>query len=636
MRRTPTALSLLATTPLALLLASCAEPPPPPNPSRAVIGGYVGERPPPSAPPVSPSPSPTVPPAPAGSSPVATAGGTLLALTHGGANRVVVGDVDDHRLVVVDLGLQAVVRTVQLAEGEQPRRLVELPDGRVAATLSRDALVIITPDGEAEPVRVPVCALPRGLALDAAEDRLLVVCREGLLVEVPLATLAAARSTRLPRDLRDVVVAGERIYVTRFKSAEVLLLDRALTLQHAVSLSIPTGELALATAVAWRAAALADGSLRVLHQRARVMVGLEQVPELSGGSEQGLRYGGVVSGGPPCARPVVTPAISVVHPDGTVLHGPALARSTLMVDVAVRGGEVLMADAGALTRRDGRPVRHFSVAELGLTSPQVPLPAPSSCAAIVDDQSPDPTGALASVGEAVVGSVAFDKHGRAVALIDAPLTVVHGLIRIPLGSTSRDTLGHRLFHQDAALGVACASCHPEGEEDGLVWNLPLPRRTPALGGGLLDSAPFHWAGDLRTLDALYAEVFQGRMGGDPLNAHQSTALTRWLEAMPAIDVPTPLDPAAVARGAQVAARPALGCNTCHVGATRRVSVDVGTGEALQVPSLRGLMFRAPYLHDGCATTLEDRFGRCATPGHGQTGGLTARDQADLIAYLESL
>jgi hypothetical protein len=63
---------------------------------------------------------------------------------------------------------------------------------------------------------------------------------------------------------------------------------------------------------------------------------------------------------------------------------------------------------------------------------------------------------------------------------------------------------------------------------------------------------------------------------------------------------------------------------------------VGTGGAFQVPPLVGLGWRAPFLHDGCAGTLADRFGSCATSGHGNTSSLSSGDLSDLVAYLETL
>ena len=55
-----------------------------------------------------------------------------------------------------------------------------------------------------------------------------------------------------------------------------------------------------------------------------------------------------------------------------------------------------------------------------------------------------------------------------------------------------------------------------------------------------------------------------------------------------------------------------------------------------MPSLLGIGNRAPFLHDGCAATLADRFGPCATSAHGNTGALSTANVADLVSYLESL
>jgi cytochrome c peroxidase len=71
--------------------------------------------------------------------------------------------------------------------------------------------------------------------------------------------------------------------------------------------------------------------------------------------------------------------------------------------------------------------------------------------------------------------------------------------------------------------------------------------------------------------------------------------------------------------------------------TNNSTVDVGTGRAFQVPSLLGVAYRAPYMHGGCAGTLEDRFGSCGGGDrHGNTSALAAGQVADLVAYLKSL
>jgi cytochrome c peroxidase len=57
----------------------------------------------------------------------------------------------------------------------------------------------------------------------------------------------------------------------------------------------------------------------------------------------------------------------------------------------------------------------------------------------------------------------------------------------------------------------------------------------------------------------------------------------------------------------------------------------------KVPSLLGVAVRAPYMHDGCAATLRDRFGACGGGDlHGKTSTLSETQLSDLIAFLESL
>ena len=65
---------------------------------------------------------------------------------------------------------------------------------------------------------------------------------------------------------------------------------------------------------------------------------------------------------------------------------------------------------------------------------------------------------------------------------------------------------------------------------------------------------------------------------------------------------------------------------------------MGTGIALQVPSLAGLGTRAPYMHDGCAATLFDRFSLECGGGdmHGFTSQLGEADIRDLVAYMLTL
>ncbi|MDF2692168.1 MAG: surface antigen protein, partial [Labilithrix sp.] len=116
------------------------------------------------------------------------------------------------------------------------------------------------------------------------------------------------------------------------------------------------------------------------------------------------------------------------------------------------------------------------------------------------------------------------------------------------------------------------------------------------------------------------------------------ALRSWLVRLPAPHVSPAADTEAALRG-KVLFESVAGCSGCHSGAklTNNETVDVGTGGAFQVPSLLGLGVRAPYLHDGRAATLLERFGPAGGgDAHGTTSQLDAAAVDDLVRYLESL
>jgi cytochrome c553 len=210
---------------------------------------------------------------------------------------------------------------------------------------------------------------------------------------------------------------------------------------------------------------------------------------------------------------------------------------------------------------------------------------------------------------------------------------------VPLSLVSRDDTGHDIFHAAAGAAIACASCHPEGGDDGHVWLLDnLPRRTPSLRGTIAGTAPYHWPGDETDLVALANDVYSGRMGGGMLTSDQMSALTDWVSNVPAPAAPSWVDPAAASRGQAIFNRSDTACSTCHSGPkfTNNLTMNVGTCGAFQVPPLVGVGWRMPLMHNGCATDFGDRFGKCATPGHGAIASLGAQDIADLSAYLESL
>ena len=126
-----------------------------------------------------------------------------------------------------------------------------------------------------------------------------------------------------------------------------------------------------------------------------------------------------------------------------------------------------------------------------------------------------------------------------------------------------------------------------------------------------------------------------RMDGTYLSTANREGLLQWLDGLPAPRYRTDRDSPQVLLGETLFAE--TGCDSCHIpqGAPLQDLFDVGTGGAFVVPSLRGVGARAPFLHDGCAATLEERF-LCGGDQHGEVDDLTEEDLQALIAYLQTL
>jgi mono/diheme cytochrome c family protein len=189
--------------------------------------------------------------------------------------------------------------------------------------------------------------------------------------------------------------------------------------------------------------------------------------------------------------------------------------------------------------------------------------------------------------------------------------------------------------------IACSSCHPEAGEDGHTWQFSAgPRRSQTLEGGASTRAPFHWTGDLNNWDALVDEVMLKRMSlAATVDKSQRTALSDWLDSVPKAATADDLDAASVERGKAIFNGSQAACASCHSGSdyTDNKLHDVGTGAAFITPSLVDVNMRAPLFHDGCAVSLEGRFGPCGGGDrHGITSKLTQADQADLLSFMRSL
>ena len=562
-------------------------------------------------------------------------GGTML-VTHDG-NRAYIADPDRDRIAVLDLNSGA-TKDIALQAHDEPGRLIEDGAGRIQVALRRGgALVTITND--AVSARRAVCAEPRGLAWDAKTDLVHVACATGELVSFPAGGGDATRSIIVDRDLRDVIVQGAGLLVTRFRSSEMVTLDATGAIVSRVSPltvhrfdtsgmgggPVPdtgngTGLIDAPPAVAWRTLALSDGSVVMAHQR-QVQ---QQLQTTQGGYGQG------------CGHGPVEPAMTLVRPGGAPEALAPFMNGALPVDMAfdATSSHVAVAMAGNGT------------VQLASTNLVLANHDDDGCGGgdkgggggddiTIDNQMGAPT------------SVAFRPNGQLVIFYpEAPAVVIQDGAKMvqhfQLGGDFGYDSGRSLFHTQTAVGIACASCHPEGRDDGRIWDFGGEgiRRTQNLGGHVMQRAPFHWVGDMSDLPTLMQAVFSVRMSGGEATRSQKLSLGPWLDRIPAPAPTAGLDAAAVARGNTLFHSQAVGCNSCHNGdiMTNLQIVDVGTGGKFKVPSLVGIAGRAPYLHDGCATTLKDRFSpTCGGAAlHGKTSQLTPPELGDLVTYLQSL
>jgi hypothetical protein len=528
----------------------------------------------------------------------------------------VASDPELDRVWIVDLDGKRVVGDVHLQPGDEPGRAVEDLSGRIHVVLRKGgALATIDPvDGSV--TRRAVCPTPRGLAYDEDQDVIHVACADGTLATFPAAGGAALRTVRLDRDLRDVVITNGHLYVSRFRAAELLEVVADGTVAQRITLPpLTSGNHTSAPEVAYRTVALPSGDLLMLHQRAQV-----EAVKVDGT----IYYG---SGFDLCEfAGIANVAISHVVPG----EAPAVAGTLDLVEVAVDlavspgGNEVAI----ALPRLEPDLVNVVTYSRSLVTPPDG---TPPGCI---------PWTPHASQGQAI--AVAYDAQGRLVTQTRDPAALQVGNDTILLPGTSMSSAGISAFYRDTTSGLTCASCHPEAGDDGHVWTFSDqgPRRTQNLRGGVTSRAPFHWSGDLANMPQLLNEVLVKRMAGTPLLDEEIIQLGAWLDAQPALVAPPPADPEAVARGRALFEDPLVGCTGCHDGPqlSNHQIVDVGTGAPFKVPSLIAVGYRAPYLHDGCAATLADRFGTTCGGGeqHGHTEQLDAGQIADLVSYLESL
>ncbi len=243
-------------------------------------------------------------------------------------------------------------------------------------------------------------------------------------------------------------------------------------------------------------------------------------------------------------------------------------------------------------------------------------------------------------------------------------------------------LGKVLFHDasDRRLSqdgyIACAACHPDGAEDGRVWDFTdrgegLRNTIDLRGRRGAGHGPVHWTANFDEIHDFEHDI-RSRFGGaglmededfdahaEPLGAPKA-GLSAPLDALAAYVTSLGSYPRSPYRAADGSRTPeaergeqlfrALDCLDCHSGedltdSASRERHDVGTTretsgqrrggplDGFDTPTLRGVWATAPYLHDGSAETLRDAL---LVVGHGNAGLLVEADMEALLAFLLQL
>ena len=555
---------------------------------------------------------------------------------------------DRTRVVAADPGADRVsihtrgsgeVSQVALPPGSEPFR-VHIDQNLAFVTLRGTGSIASVDVNRAALVdQAEVCPEPRGVAVSG--DSVYVACASREVVELDR-RLRVRRSVPVATDLRDIVVEeGVGIWVSRFRSVEVLRLGEDLEILDVMEPRFVSRGGRFVPRVAWRMRAHPVSGVVVLHQMAtQRTISLDLPPQTDTGKaphDSGGRPGGgspYGAGGDLCSEDgLVSARFSRFSQTSAPRMSGPLEPGMLPVDFDL----VLISDVGY----------RYTLAAGSVGGDFGGTPGWAQI-------NRDPFGSDDCVRPAIVGlnhqnggfvtSVATMADGYPMAYTRWPSAMysLEGVLDVPADPAPR---GHeasaRLFHEDAGAGIACASCHPEGQDDGHTWNFDGlgPRRTQNLAGGVLARSPFHWDGEFDGLDGLMADVFVRRMGGEPPTEGGVVMLGEWLHGIRAVQT-TPEHPGLVAEGRELFHSVQVGCAECHFG-PQLADHQLHTVhlEPTRTPSLTGVGNRGPWMHTGCATTLQERFTDASCGGgntHGRTSHLTEGQVEALVAYLESL
>jgi mono/diheme cytochrome c family protein len=585
------------------------------------------------------------------------AGSTIVLVRRGDRQLALVADSEAKVVRMLDTKTDQELRVTPL-EG-MPSQLVVSSEGRVFVALRDRAEVDVleaTPDSEPTlrvAARVATAEEPMGLSLTPDGRSLLVACGWGHALDVfATKTLEHRFRVGMAREPRAVVTSedGALAYVSHASASLVSVVDLEAP-EHevdAVRLDQPDFQHE-GQQLQWRQGyALASTEFGVLAPGVTAETGDTTV--------RSATYGGVDA----FSAPAESFAVNVVHPHAPGGRGEGDAPSRLLgmsagngcllpraaaYDAAGQWLAVACEGQDQVWRMDARPTGNAgrqAVWQVGGEPTGLAFDGGTRALFVWSQRSHTVTSMDMDAWHP--SSTQAEETQHVVAL--GPRVEVADAVAV----------GRELFHltgdsRISSDGRACASCHPDGRDDGLVWATPDgPRQTPTLAGRLSGTAPYGWNGARSTVKTHVTSTVK-RLGGTGLDDDAMNALVAYcmhMDEPPRAaekDATAPVETdTRVAEGRDLFESSSTGCASCHMSdgtftdGNRHDVKSKAKGDPhrrFDTPSLRFVSGTAPYFHDGRYTTLRALLvGSDGTMGH--TAKLSPQQLDALEAYLKTL
>ncbi len=581
-----------------------------------------------------------------------------------------VADADSNVIHTVDVDAGKEVSAAPL-DGS-PREVLALADGRVLVTLADvSRLVVLEPEAGVGSKLIVTCsrdvpAEPWGLATDAGESTIAVTSAyAATLSTFDGKDLMLRGAVEVDRDPRSVLFDEEgRVWMSHLVGGRVSVLDPKLGLGQARTIDVGSFKSAPGIPAADRLARRTGShgyALTSIVEKPRATEGFSGiqgeppkpapsrparrilVPMVSVDPGDPSRATSTYYGPPFDGIPKQAPRVGAIDPD---LDRP-LSAHLLGTDRRLFARECVLPRAAAVRASTGS----LFVACMGIDA-VLELDAWALEPFRVEKRRIEvPTGPTGiAIDDASARAVVFSQfEGRLTVLDLGAKGVAMKTIELayaPKGDIARVAAGRELFYRtdDVRIsndGIACASCHPDGRDDGLTWATPEgPRQTLMLAGRLKDTAPYGWVGHKGTIEDYIGNTVS-RLGGQGMSQAAVEDLSRFVEAVAPPPAASQLNDLA-RRGREIFFSDEQRCSVCHLGADRTdgllhdFTANVYESTArFETPSLRRLSGSGPYFHDGRYESLEALLSDPSSK-MGKTHRLEEGDRKALAAFLRTL